>query len=487
MIASLCVSGSRAHSPVVWEDLGSSTVEAMPPAQTQADFDLMRKALEEAHSGLYRYASKLQMDRIFDAERSKLRRSLSKTEFMAVLVETLAQIRCGHTGLTPDEETQKLFADARMFPLRIMVEGRRLVVLYNDTPDDQSIRPGMEVLEINGHKASDILRRILPTMATDGDIETGKCFRLQRSFGQNYWMFVEQTADFTVKARDVAGKIVTAKLAGVTAAERTKNQNSVNAELKANMAKLQWSGENLAVRFLKDPDIAQIRIGGFGGNNYPQWMEDTFRTLREKGTRTLIIDLRGNGGGNDMYGAMLVSYLTDKPFRYFDHINVKTISPSFKEYSDWRVDREPRLRQEMIPNPAGGYFVSAKLHPGVAEQPPGKYPFLGKVFVLIDGGTFSTAADFCAVTHHLSRATFIGEETGGGYYGNNSGMQTIVSLPNTRMRIRVPMYEYWNAVPGYDGKRRGTRPDHEVVTRVANLMSGVDEQLELALKLAAQK
>ena len=55
-------------------------------------------------------------------------------------------------------------------------------------------------------------------------------------------------------------------------------------------------------------------------------MEDTFRTLREKGTKTLIIDLRGNGGGNDMYGAMLVSYLTDKPFRYFDHINVKTIA-----------------------------------------------------------------------------------------------------------------------------------------------------------------
>ena len=28
-----------------------------------------------------------------------------------------------------------------------------------------------------------------------------------------------------------------------------------------------------------------------------------------------------------MYGAMLVSYLTDKPFRYFDRIHVKTITP----------------------------------------------------------------------------------------------------------------------------------------------------------------
>ena len=106
--------------------------------------------------------------------------------------------------------------------------------------------------------------------------------------------------------------------------------------------------------------------------------------------------------------------------------------------------------------------------------------------MLIDGGTFSTAADFCAVTHHLKRATFIGEETGGAYYGNNSGMQTIVTLPNSKVKIRVPMYEYWNAVPGYDGKRRGTRPDYQVDTKVASMLRGVDEPLDLALKLSNQ-
>jgi len=50
----------------------------------------------------------------------------------------------------------------------------------------------------------------------------------------------------------------------------------------------------------------------------------------------------------------------------------------------------------------------------------------------------------------------------------------------------VPMYEYWNAVPGYDGTRRGTLPDHAVETKTANLLRGVDQQLELALKLAGQ-
>ena len=112
--------------------------------------------------------------------------------------------------------------------------------------------------------------------------------------------------------------------------------------------------------------------------------------------------------------------------------------------------------------------------------------FMGNVFVLIDGGTFSTAADFCAVIHHLKRATFIGEETGGGYYGNNSGMQAVVTLPNSGFQVRVPMYEYWNAVPGYDGTRRGTRPDYPVETTTSGLLAGEDEQLNRALKLAGR-
>src|SRR5215475_4048115 len=462
----------------------SSVAEKLKPAEVQADFDLMRKALEEAHTGLYRFLTKAEMDKAFETQRTRLNRPMTKPEFLAVVAETLAKIRCGHTGMTPDNEFQAVAANAPMFPLRVLIEGRRLMVLSNHTPDDRSIRPGMEILEINGRKPNDILNRILPAISTDGDIETGQRRRIQGSFGRLYWSLVEQTGEFTGKARDATGKTVTAKLAGVKEADRTKNQNPVNAEAQTNIAKLEWSRENLSLRFMKDPEVAQIRIRGFGGQDYPQWIENTFKTLREKGTSALILDLRGNGGGADMYGAMLVSYLTDKPFRYFDHINVKTISPSFKEHSDWRADREGQLREGMETNPAGGYLVTAKLHPGVAEQQPGKYPFMGKVFVLIDGGTFSTAADFCAVTHHLKRATFIGEETGGGYYGNNSGMQTILTLPNSKTRIRVPMYEYWNAVPGYDGTRRGTRPDQVVETKVGNLAKGVDEALNVALKMA---
>ena len=69
---------------------GSSVTGTLQPAEAQADFDLMRKALEEAHTGLYRYATKAEMDRAFDAQRAKLSRPLTKLEFYAVAAEALA-------------------------------------------------------------------------------------------------------------------------------------------------------------------------------------------------------------------------------------------------------------------------------------------------------------------------------------------------------------------------------------------------------------
>src|SRR5262249_50981147 len=169
----------------------------LAPSAAQADFDLMRKALEEAHTGLYRYTTKAQMDRAFDAQRSKLKRPMTKVEFLAVVAETLAQIRCGHTGAMPDEELQAQLKDARKFPLRLLPAGRGLIVVSNDTPDDRTIRPGMEIMAVNGREASGIFDRILPTVPTDRGVETRKWKRIQQGFRQIYWPRVDKAGDTT--------------------------------------------------------------------------------------------------------------------------------------------------------------------------------------------------------------------------------------------------------------------------------------------------
>lgn len=106
-----------------------------------------------------------------------------------------------------------------------------------------------------------------------------------------------------------------------------------------------------------------------------------------------------------------------------------------------------------------------------------------KLVVLLDGGTFSTAADVTATLHHLGRAIFVGEESAGGYEGNTSGLNALVVLPRSGLRLKIMMYDYWNAVSPRT-KGRGTLPDVVVERRVADLIRGVDPQMDRAIALA---
>ena len=455
---------------------------ALTPAQALEDFDVLRRGLEETHAGLYRYSGKPDLDRRFDSLRARLERPMHRLAFIGVVSEMLAEIRCGHTRLEYDDSTNAAMTRARQFPLGVAIEGSRLVVVSNDTPGDTTIRPGMEVLRINGRAAADVLDVLLPKLPGDGFIQTGKRVQLARSFGRYYWLFVDQTAEFLVTARDADGPAVTTRLTGVVTAERARNANGnpANARMLENAARLEGSRENVALRFVSGPNIAHLRVRAFGGETYPDQIETAFRTLRDSGTAALILDLRGNGGGVDLYGAQLVSQFTDRPFRYFDRIRVTTIRPSF---ATWRPSTFEDLREGTVADSAGGYLVSPRLHGGVAERPPSRLPFLGRVVVLLDGGTFSTAADVTAVLHNMGRATFVGEESGGGYYGNTSGLNALIVLPHSRLRLRIPMYGYWNAVSAGE-QGRGTRPDHAVDRRTADVLRGVDEQWERALALA---
>ena len=488
MTSALAAFGGR--GAVAATEAGGPSVasQELTMAQMQADFDLMRHALEEAHPGLYRYSTKAEMDRGFDAQRAKLTRPMTKSQFEVVVAQTLASIRCGHTRMHWDPEMEAAIRNGRAFPLRVTFEGERLMVLLNQTPDDRTIRPGMELISINGRSVPDLIKQFWTVTYADGDVETAKRHDIAHDFEKDYWWLVGQPEDFTIAARDTdSGRTVVARLAGVTESQRNGNHNPVNDAMKAGSLKARGeSYEKLSLRFLKDPDIAQIRIPLFIGDDYPHFIEDTFRTLHGKGTKTLIIDLRNNGGGEDSYGIMLISYLTDKPFHYLDRATVKTISWSFQDYWDAKpldAGQLAHIREGLVPNPAGGYFVTEKLQDSLGEKQPAQFPFRGKVFILIDGGTFSTAGDFSAVAHHLKLATFIGEETAGAYCGNNSDTEPTVTLPNSKVRFGLPLCSGWNAV-GDEGNRHGTMPDYIAVTKTADLRRGIDSQLELVLKLA---
>jgi C-terminal processing protease CtpA/Prc len=378
-----------------------------------------------------------------------------------------------------DDATNAALATARMLPLRVASETGRIVVTSNDTATDATIRPGMELLSVNGRAMADITRTILPKLSGDGFIETGKAWRMARNFAQNYWLFVDQAETFFVTARTKGGSTVRVTLEGITSADRAKSANPVNAIMLANMARIDGSKDAVSLAFPSGDDVGALRVRTFDGDTFAASLAAAFSALREKGSKAVVLDLRGNGGGVDEYGALLVSHFVSAPFRYFKHIKVTTIHPSF---ATWKASTFENLRAGTRPAPDGGFMVLPALHPGVEVQQPATLPFLGRVFVLIDGGTFSTSADVCAQLRSLTKATFIGEETGGAFEGNTSGLNAQIVLPHSTLKLKIQMYGYWNDVTG-GIHGRGILPDRNVLRTVDDVLDGTDSALDLAISL----
>jgi len=458
---------------------GQSQVTNSPMVE---DFYILQQAIEEAHGGLYRYADKLAIANLFSEKRSQVGKLTNKYEFISLVSESLSGLRDGHMRLEYDQQTNSEIAAAKMIPFRFLIQDAKLTVLFNDTRDDRTIRPGMEVTSINGHPASDLIGSMLPRVSGDGFIQTGKLFIIARNLPIYYWLYIDQQPSFIVASKDESGKTIETTLEGVVSSERIANRtnNPVNAAALKSFPSS--TRRNIVVKFHENKTIASVNIREFGGSNFRDELDSVFLAIKNNKSKAVILDLRGNGGGVDSYGAYLVSQFTDQPFKYFDRIHLRDIDPSFTSFtSQTRAD----LKSGTTVDPNGGFLVTPSLHPQVGEQPPGKHPFKGKLVVLMNGGTFSTAADVTAVLHNMKRGVFIGEESGGGYEGNTSGTNARVILPNSRLSVRVQMYDYYNAVTSKE-RGRGTMPDNAIENNLSDLLRGEDAQLTEAMNLARQ-
>jgi hypothetical protein len=85
--------------------------------------------------------------------------------------------------------------------------------------------------------------------------------------------------------------------------------------------------------------------------------------------------------------------------------------------------------------------------------------------------------------HFHKLAVFIGEECGAGYYGNTSGFMPTLTLPNTKLRVRIPMMRYVMAVSDYQYPDRGIIPDYPFQRSIEDYLNDQDTELEYVFNL----
>ena len=63
-------------------------------------------------------------------------------------------------------------------------------------------------------------------------------------------------------------------------------------------------------------------------------------------------------------------------------------------------------------------------------------------------------------------------------------MMPLVTLPNTKVGVRVPLVTYYMAVSGYKAASHGVVPDYKAEYTIRDLPAGTDKEIAVKLCLA---
>jgi hypothetical protein len=458
---------------------GPAASESIPADALRQDFQIARRALEQAHGGIYRYTPKAEMDRIFDRAYRNIQRPMTDLEFWRLLAPVVARIKCGHTFLLlPEKLREELVTSLPLFPLEMRVLDRRAYV-FQDYANTGSPLEGNELLSINGVPSSRILEQLRALFTGDGNTEV-KDWRISHLNGFTvclYGLGIEHPFRVTYRTPDRRRRAT--QLAGLTLPDREKAWTARNPPTPA---------ANADSKFLDDGKIAVMTIRHWYEYadearqlSLSEFFARAFAQMKEKGAAALIIDVRDNDGGLDAPGKELFSYFWDKPFYYDNDFVVNGLEFDFFKYDPEAIP----VRADIVERRADGKFHLIK-HPNVGLQQPKEPHFSGKLFALMNGGSFSTSCEFLSMLHFYKRATFIGQEAAGGYYGCTAGRFVHLPLPSSKLDLRFGLTTYYQAVSGYP-RDRGVIPDHPVTYTIAELLAGKDKEMDLALSLARGK
>ena len=179
-----------------------------------------------------------------------------------------------------------------------------------------------------------------------------------------------------------------------------------------------YNEDNLETKILKDNELAYMKIGAMAGfdaleSDYNK-IKDFLKDVEEYDK--LIIDIRGNSGGEDDYWKRIVELLIDQPLevQYYSFFK----NGHRLELDGYRVDGlttlndldEEKLKE--LPEEVQNDFAFYKIN-DIKINPLEEINFKGKIYLLVDGEVNSQAENFASFAKDTGFARLVGERTGG--------------------------------------------------------------------------
>ncbi len=403
--------------------------------ELREDFSRFRKIMERKTAGLY--TDRTELVSMLDEAEAAIDRPMTELQYYRLLVPIVAELRCGHSFLSVSANIERhMKEEALFFPLEVRILENRLFVISDSY--DKGIRPGTEILSINGRSSDDIIRSISSNMSTDGRDRGRPRYDTERWFASLYFSFIDTAEHFELEllapGTETAAQV---RLSGVKDSRLAKTAKGVVFDTLDTPPSFSFREEHA---LLEIPTFSYSKVG-----EYRNFLAEFFAGLSEKGTDTLIIDLRGNYGGSPAPTAELFGYLIDKPLPFFAKDNPFYLAP-------WKRATKPEADA-----------------------------FNGNLFLRVDEAGFSMNSFLISLLQYHGIGTLVGSPTSGGPVCSDASKN--VKLRNTGLRLRYSTRVFRTAVDGME-TGIGIQPDMPVKWTLEDYLEGNDPVLNAALKAA---
>jgi hypothetical protein len=471
-------------------------------AELKEDFEVLRKTLTALHPGIYRYQTPESFDALFAEFAAKISAPLSEGEFFLILSQLTSKIGCGHTYLNPYNQNalvrERVFNRKTYLPFYFRIVGGKIIVTENAS--SANLVKGTEITKINDFGTREIIEKLVSVTHADGKntlaARLGQ-IELRRFEAERYalfdWyfplFFPLKNESFTIEAVDVASK----KPFKFEVSAMTKTERTAETEKRYGKAPTYDDGwkfeiwEN-SVGYLKIENSITWRLKNI---KFKEFLNAAFAELRARAVKNLIIDLRGNSGGDTGVGFELAKYLakTDLPAYIASRRLVRNVGaqPDLLKFLDsysreLKTELKEGLAENSYKKAENGFYEilpndKLEIYPKIA---PDKNNFAGKTYIVSDASNASATFQFLNYARENRLATIVGEESGGNRQGINGGNYFFLNLPNSRIEIDVPVYYFAPLKPQPD---ESIIPDFVVKSKPEDIAKGIDSELNRLKKL----
>jgi hypothetical protein len=449
------------------------------------DYTLLRNTLEKKHPSLYWYTPKDSMNFYFDSLYHSIKDSMTELQFgWNILAPLTNKIHCGHTSFGMSKGWNKFYKNVRIpsFPLYMKIWQDTMVVTVNLNRKDSIIKRGTLITSINGIETKELLGHMFQYLPMDGYADNVNYVRLSSNFPffhrNIYGIYKNYKVGYTDSEGVAKTKLLpmfvpevdTTKKIKKTIILPTKSKRQIKKERVESYRSFSMDSSN---------NTATIVLNTFTkneGKHLRKFFRRSFKKIRKEKINNVILDIRGNGGGDIGMYILLAKYLRKAPFKVADtaYAVTKSLHP-FGKY----------FKQRLVTN-LGLFFCTKKhtdgnYHFGYWERhyfkPKVKNHFNGDLYVLINGPTFSASTLLCNALKGQDNVKLVGEETGGGWYGNSGIFIPDIILPNTKLHVRIPLFKLiqFNHVIK---NGRGVPPDIYIPPTVEAVTKGIDIKME---------